>query len=653
MSELIGTQKRAHICAPCQNIPVEMFYEDESDPRHLLYSTYREFFESAKTCAVCHLWHQYMRRPWDDDGPVEVRFGYAPQMITWGVCEDISCVVRPGTSGEKKWGEPTVLEELPTGPRGIQSLRELINDCVENHAGAGCQADVRQTVHPTRLLCVRDASGEHVLRIVPGREATGRWLTLSHCWGAVARDAPWKLLKSRIHDFSISIDPLDLPRTFIDAIDICRKLGESHIWIDSLCIIQDSPEDWEREASSMAGIYAGSLCTLSSATASAQGGCVLPRPNEYTAPIEWQIVSTIDKEASPTIVLYPPPVPYWRLEEECLVNTRAWCYQEKKLSRRFVQYTRNYFVWQCGERKVSEAKTVEYVSQVTGTWSLNPGYDYVYSEILEPDESSSSDVVSQFNQWYEYVKDYTTRDITGPGDRLAAIEGLARRHKLLLPTGTRYVGGFWEPDLRRGLLWQTSDPKPRAGRKPDFPSWSWAAPNATIHYADLLEIASSEEYIRSPLEPVITIPATGENSHMPGRLPPMHVSGRLIETAPMFHEVHSVGVDPDRGLQFCDRRITFPVSLRPVLDWVDEQWDVEERLHCLVLNLNQLERDPEPTMLFPCGWILRRLSEVEAKYERIGFFMSMLYMPEEDKISPWVQFLQDYEKCKIVGFTIE
>jgi hypothetical protein len=633
-----------------------MFYEDDSNPRHPLYSSYMELLESSKTCAACQMWHQYMGvKDFHDDEeyPVYLGFGYAPQMNTWGVVEAISCVVRPGTDGEKQWGEGlTVLEELPTGPSGIQSLRELIDDCVENHAGLGCRADARQTVHPTRLLCVRDASGKDILRIVPGKEAAGRWLTLSHCWGDVARNAPWKLLASRVHNFSTSIDPTDLPRTFVDAIDVCRKLNESYIWIDSLCIIQDSAEDWAREAGNMAGIYAGSLCTLASATASAQGGCVLPRPKEFTAPIEWQIVSAADKNESPTIILYPPPIAEWLLVDECMVNTRAWCYQEKALSRRLVQFTRNSFIWQCGERKVTEARTIEYTRHDTGTLSLNLGHDHVFSKSVEPDQSSSPDLVSQFNQWYEYVNDYTTRNITSPGDRLAAIQGLARRHRLLLPKGMRYVGGFWEQDLRRGLLWQISDPTPRAGRKADFPSWSWAAPNGTVIYGDLLEITSSDEYLRSPLEPVISIPATEEDSYMPGRLPAMQVSGRLIEAAPMFHEAYSVGVDPERGLVFCDQRIAFPVGSRPVLDWADEKWDVEERLHCLIFSLNQVAGF-ETSMMFPCGWILRRLNEGEAKYERIGLFMSALYMPPEDGPSHWVQFLQEYEKCEIISFTIE
>jgi hypothetical protein len=659
MPKFIGTQKRADICAACKNIPVELFYGEylkhEEDPRYTLYDSYETFLQSSKTCAACQIWFQYLNlsRVCYEDGPVQLLFRSEPQVFSPGSSEgNISCVVRPGTAGEKQWGQATVLEELPSGPQGIQSLRELIDDCVENHTGAGCQAGASQSVHPTRLLCVRDACGRNILRIVPGRDAAGRWLTLSHCWGTVAPNAPWKLLQSRLQGFSTSIDPADLPRTFLDAIDICRKLGESYIWIDSLCIIQDSSEDWTREASNMANIYASSLCTLSSATASAEGGCIRPRPMEFMTPLEFEIVSPTDKHTSITIILYSPLPEEYHLEEECLVNTRAWCYQEKELSRRFVQYTRNFFIWQCGERKVSEARLVEYVDQGTGTLSLNPGHEYVYSKSLEPADSISPDLKSHFNQWYEYIQEYSRRDLTSPGDRLAAIEGLARRHKRALAADTRYVGGLWEQDLRRGLLWQILDPKPRAGRKQDFPSWSWAAPNAFVDYNDLLDISSDENYIKSPLEPVISVPVTEEDSSQPGRLPAMCVSGRLVEAKPTFHPSNVVGEDDHRGLQFCDQRISLPVGLRPVLDWADETWDVSERLHCLILMMNQV-KDFELKLLFPCGWILRRLNEQESKYERIGLFMSGLYLPEDDTISVWPQFLDEYEKCRILEFTIE
>jgi Heterokaryon incompatibility protein (HET) len=37
-----------------------------------------------------------------------------------------------------------------------------------------------------------------------------------------------------------------LPKSFQDAVTVTRKLYIHSLWIDSLCIIQDSHEDWER-----------------------------------------------------------------------------------------------------------------------------------------------------------------------------------------------------------------------------------------------------------------------------------------------------------------------------------------------------------------------------------------------------------------------
>jgi hypothetical protein len=36
----------------------------------------------------------------------------------------------------------------------------------------------------------------------------------------------------------------------------------SYLWIDSLCIIQDSKEDWANECSHMAGVYTNSYLTI-------------------------------------------------------------------------------------------------------------------------------------------------------------------------------------------------------------------------------------------------------------------------------------------------------------------------------------------------------------------------------------------------------
>jgi hypothetical protein len=46
-----------------------------------------------------------------------------------------------------------------------------------------------------------------------------------------------------------------LPRLFQDAILITRRIGYRYLWIDSLCIVQDSPNDWRQEMTRMGSIY--------------------------------------------------------------------------------------------------------------------------------------------------------------------------------------------------------------------------------------------------------------------------------------------------------------------------------------------------------------------------------------------------------------
>ncbi|PVH85045.1 heterokaryon incompatibility, partial [Cadophora sp. DSE1049] len=55
----------------------------------------------------------------------------------------------------------------------------------------------------------------------------------------------------------------ELPKTFRDTVVVTRRLGIRYLWIDSLCIIQDSSMDWARESSKMQGVYAGAILNIS------------------------------------------------------------------------------------------------------------------------------------------------------------------------------------------------------------------------------------------------------------------------------------------------------------------------------------------------------------------------------------------------------
>lgn len=57
-----------------------------------------------------------------------------------------------------------------------------------------------------------------------------------------------------ISDFKQKVVFSDLPKPFQDAVTTCVALDIGYIWIDSLCILQDSPEDWAIQGSKMAQV---------------------------------------------------------------------------------------------------------------------------------------------------------------------------------------------------------------------------------------------------------------------------------------------------------------------------------------------------------------------------------------------------------------
>jgi len=84
--------------------------------------------------------------------------------------------------------------------------------------------------------------------------------------------------KDTLTQHMASIAFSSLPRTFQDSITTCRYLGIRFIWIDSLCIIQDSVEDWEAKSSMMGNFYKNSVLTIAAVSAAdSRMGCYMAR----------------------------------------------------------------------------------------------------------------------------------------------------------------------------------------------------------------------------------------------------------------------------------------------------------------------------------------------------------------------------------------
>ena len=51
-----------------------------------------------------------------------------------------------------------------------------------------------------------------------------------------------------------------------EALLVTRALGFQYLWIDALCLVQDDPDDWSREAASMQQVYSNATLTIAPLT---------------------------------------------------------------------------------------------------------------------------------------------------------------------------------------------------------------------------------------------------------------------------------------------------------------------------------------------------------------------------------------------------
>ncbi|KAF5253701.1 hypothetical protein FANTH_1393 [Fusarium anthophilum] len=314
---------------------------------------------------------------------------------------------------------------------------------------------IKSWITDCRLLDL--SNGSLVLREDLGQKL--RYACLSHCWGKISIV---KTTNQTIASFKTEV-PLDqLPKTFRDAVDICRSLGITYLWIDSLCIIQDSPEDWKEQAAQMADVYQHSFLTIA-ATKSHDGsqGCFSETSHQYVAKLVPGYKDIYVRQRPP---IFPD---HWgQLDENHgypLLN-RAWIYQEMRLSPRVLHFCNEEVIWVCQTSQRSESRCND--------------RDYNDGKSFKPTLFSSvSDNLhdkAQFT-WHRTVQEYSRLNITYESDKTIALAGVAHRMQRTRPDD-RYLAGIWEQYLPLDLLWMVwPTPKVEKPRLARYPSWSWAS----------------------------------------------------------------------------------------------------------------------------------------------------------------------------------
>jgi len=332
---------------------------------------------------------------------------------------------------------------------------------------------------PTRLLEI--GNNKVLLRSSTGLSPETCYVTLSHCWGGLAITC---LTKSCFSAFTEVFFPIDqLTPTFTQAISFCEKLGIRYIWIDSLCIVQDSYEDWLTESNRMWQVYSNSYCNLA-ATASTDGHGGLFRQRDPDSLFQCKVHVEWDGFASGD---YYCSYQYeWNKEvEKAPLNKRGWVLQERLLAPRVLHFGDQQLYWECKEFAASKTQHGGLSKEMIGT-TLKQGWHLLRTQM----GTDSADRC--YSAWEYSISHYSNCGLSKSFDKLMALSGLARRLHNCLEERDTYLASLWRSQLPRSLLWRNSGNiklENLGTRLMDYraPSWSWASLSNVVKFPNFIQ----------------------------------------------------------------------------------------------------------------------------------------------------------------------
>jgi hypothetical protein len=130
-------------------------------------------------------------------------------------------------------------------------------------------------------------------------QAASSMLALSHCWGGPISPM---LTSNTLALFENLLPYSDLPANFQDAITITRRLGIQYLWIDSLCIVQDSKQDWEEQSKKMGSIYRDSTITISALASEGSKTGILTSKDKSCSPRTDPVATTMSVTVNESIL---------------------------------------------------------------------------------------------------------------------------------------------------------------------------------------------------------------------------------------------------------------------------------------------------------------------------------------------------------------
>jgi hypothetical protein len=402
----------------------------------------------------------------------------------------------PSTSIWFNWearetGNTSTLRNATTDAPEVRNLaRSWLSRCLEED---------RETCYiatkflPSRLIQIVTENGKlRSAHLVLGSDLSldTRYLTLSHCWGD-GRARPLSLTKETFGSFRKDIPIPILSKTFQETLELTAWLGYHHVWIDSLCILQDSNQDWLDEAARMGDIYRHSTCTIAAAGAKDGDDGLFTARNSLAFTDCPLFIGTRRPTFACHLTRWPTPL-----------SDRAWAVQERHLSSRTLSFGSDKISWAC--RRAEACEGIQ-------------AYDIVMREHSFPrllDINTDEQVANA--AWREVVENYSACKLTFWTDKWPAFQGLTA--EVEKAQGWTIAHGLRSHLLGTDLLWSAD--RPETGCKTidcGEPSWSWLNVQGRVswHLDDacldakivLQELATPADVTQTPAEHVIQIEA--------------------------------------------------------------------------------------------------------------------------------------------------
>lgn len=472
---------------------------------------------------------------------------------------------------------------LPCEPNTGDALSSLVcwinQIMIEDDFSRDDGVAAEKQILPHRVLDISQQSDSVIKLIESGIESSvhSRYIALSHCWG---RQSHFQLTTETLSEMRTGLEVSKLAKNFQDAILITRLLGIRYLWIDALCILQDSLTDWELESANMGHYYKRAWLTISAGMSDGGNkGLLEKRVANGLSHIRLEMRHERGQIA-PRVPVYFALDPI-KPSNQCPIRSRGWTFQEELLSRRYLSFETTQTYLRCGSILHHECGRQEDLLKIQ-------------SPFMEGER------LLQYGGWSEIVMRYSSRNLTKTSDKLPALSGLA--HEYQARWEDEYCAGLWRRDLWKSLLWRRDEkftvPEPRRPAEYRAPSWSWASMDGRIEFGDLLTNDNDSQ---------ITIDSV--EIELSGSDPMGQVSGGRI-------------------------------GLRAVVIKLDRNGNIPSHLELKLRKVYDVPGEVRPDTLMQDQWLLWvsersglivRLSlasnEQNLEFERVGYFSSQYSMP--------------------------